>query len=176
MIDITAKIAKPPAPIDRDQELRAGHRADVDDAVERQNAGAAVVGRTGIEPGLDDREKTGETEAGDEADRRPDQRIDHEHQDERARRRDGGECGKGAHVADRLHHARDRQAADEEAAEIGRAHQADGGRREPLLRAAQRDQRALQPVAAEQDAGGEEERNQRPDRGHRGHLRVAGRR
>ena len=36
----------------------------------------------------------------------------------------------------------------------------------PFLRAAQGDQRALQPVAAEQDAGGEEERDQRTDGGH----------
>ena len=35
----------------------------------------------------------------------------------------------------------------------------------PSERAAQRDQRALQSVAAEQDAGGDEERDQRADGG-----------
>ena len=37
----------------------------------------------------------------------------------------------------------------------------------PSCGAAQRDQRALQAVAAEQDAGGDEKRDQRADGGHR---------
>ena len=69
-------------------------------------------------------------------------------------------------MADRLHDARDEDAAEQETAEIGGAHEADGGRRKAFLRSAQRDQRALQPVAAEQDACGDEEGDQRTDRGH----------
>ena len=69
-------------------------------------------------------------------------------------------------MADRLHDAGDGQAAEQEAGEVKGPHQADGGGGKPLLRAAQRDQRALQPIAAEQDAGGEKEREQRADGGH----------
>jgi hypothetical protein len=74
-------------------------------------------------------------------------------------------------MADGLHDARDRQAAEQEAAEIGRAHQPDRRWREAFLRAAQRDQRALQPVAAEQDAGGDQQGDEGTDRGHGPHVR-----
>ena len=67
---------------------------------------------------------------------------------------------------------RDEQAAEQEAAEIGGAHEADGRRRKAFLRAAQRDQRALQAVAAEQDACGDEEGDQRTDGGHEWRCRT----
>ena len=63
------------------------------------------------------------------ADDRPHHRIDDQHQEQRAGRRDGRERRKGAHMADRLHDAADGQAAEQEAGEIGRAHEADGRRR-----------------------------------------------
>ena len=66
-------------------------------------------------------------------------------------------------MADGLHDARDEDAAEQETAEIGGSHEADGRRRKAFLGAAQRNQRALQPVAAEQDACGDEKRDQRTD-------------
>jgi hypothetical protein len=69
-----------------------------------------------------------------------------------------------------FHDAGDGQAAEQEAGEIEGAHQPDVGGGKPFLRAAQRDQRALQPIAAEQDAGSEKEREQRADGGHEGAI------
>ena len=71
-------------------------------------------------------------------------------------------------MSDSLHDAPDRQAADQEAAEIGGAHEADHAGGKPLLRAAQRHQRALQTIAAQQDAGGDEQGNERTDGGQGG--------
>ena len=69
-------------------------------------------------------------------------------------------------MPDRLHDAGDEQAAEQEAAEIAGAHEADHGRRKTFLRAAQSDQRSLQAVAAEKDAGGNKQGDQRSNRGH----------
>ena len=68
-------------------------------------------------------------------------------------------------MADLLHHRRDGEAANEESGEIGGAHEADRAGRKALLRAAKRDQRTLQPIAAEQDAGGEQQGDQGADGG-----------
>ena len=84
----------------RDQELRAGDRADVDDAVKRQHACPVGVGDPGVQPAFHDGEEAGEAEAGGKADRRPHDRVDDQHQEQRAGRSGGGERGEGAHVAD----------------------------------------------------------------------------
>ena len=90
----------------------------------------------------------------------------HAHRDQRR---------KGADVADCPHDARDEDAAEQEAAEIGGSHEADGCWREAFLCPAQRDQRALQAIAAEQDACSDEKGDQRADRRHmRGENPLAG--
>ena len=155
----------------RNEELRAGDRADVDDAVERKHARPVVVGDARIQPALHDGEEAGKAEAADEAHRRPHVGVDHQHQQQRAGRGRGGERSEGADMPDRLHDADDGQAPEQEAAEIGGAHEADDGWRKTLLRAAQRDQRTLQPVAAEQDACGDQQRDQGAERGQVGSQR-----
>ena len=78
--------------------------------------------------------------------------------DDRARR---GERAEGPDMAGAAHQARRKEAAGDEAARPGRAHQAERGGRKPFELAAQRQQQAVQARRREQESGAAQQREDR---------------
>ena len=96
--------------------------------------------------------------AGDGAQRHPPDRIDENAGQQRDDGDQRGEAGEGAHMADALDDLGRQQAAEHEAGRPGRAEQAEDGGRIALMRAAHRQQQAVQAVAEEEEQGAEQER------------------
>ncbi|MNT32286.1 hypothetical protein D3C72_1681590 [compost metagenome] len=77
-------------------------------------------------------------------------------------------------MADPPQKPRHRNAAERESDAVGGADETDGAGREPFREAAQRDIGSLQAVAADQNAGGDEKRDERSDLAHCGPTRFGG--
>ena len=101
------------------------------------------------------------------ADRRPHDRVDDQHQKQRAGRGDRRQRRERADMADRPHDPGDGDAAEQETDEIGRADEADRAGEKPSWAPRSAISVPCMPIAAEQNAGSDEQRDQRTDRGHR---------
>ena len=148
----------------RDDVLAQGYRAQIDKAVDGKRAGAVGIGDARIEPAFHHGKQSGDAQALNEAHQEPGQGRDIEQHQHGSGGGDRGQGAEGADVADGPDDPGDIDAAHGEADVVARADDADGLRRKAFLQRAQRDEGSLQPVAADENAGGGKQGNERADR------------
>ena len=107
-----------------------GQRADAagrpgDHHVDGEDAAAILVARLVVEPALDDDILPGDGIARDHAQDHPDRDLVEDQEQQRRRRGDGGEDGEAADMPDPVDDPMAGEGAQQEAAEIGRADEAD---------------------------------------------------
>ena len=138
---------------DVEQQLAAGHAAEHDDHIDRQQLTAVLVGAAGVQPALGDDVKAGVGEPGDQSYRHPGDRIDEDDMEQGRSRGQRGQGGEDPDMADPLDDLRRQGRAGEEADEIARHDDPGDRRREAFHGRPQRQQRALQPVAQHHQSG-----------------------
>ncbi len=152
----------------RQHVLRQCHRAEIDKTVDCKCPCPVVVGHLRVDPTFDIGKQRGKADPGDKPHQEPEERIDDHDHGERGTGSDRGHGCKGPDVPGASEQPRCHPAADDEAEIVSRAGEPDDRGGKPFRRAAQRDQSALQAVACQKHAGGDQEREKRAKRMHCG--------